>query len=272
MTIGTSTPGNTSDGTSNDTPSGAASDTVQTNNGTNNNTPAPATAVGVDEAAVVSWLRQHRDFFHHQTDLLLQLSIPHASGKAISLLERQVAVYRERLDLLQDQAHEFLHNAHENDTLFEKTRMVILDILRCTSLEALTEVIRDKLSVEFAASASALVFVSAEPSSAGITRLMPAAVKTALGELYEKQRTYCGVLNPAQQQLLFERHKPAIVSAAIVPLHLPEHSVLRTSLGMPLLLIGSIEEKHFNSSLGTLFLDFIGEVLAAHLQTIFKPA
>lgn len=226
----------------------------------------------IDEVAVANWLRQHPDFFQNQSELLLQLSIPHASGKAISLLERQVAVYRERLDLLQDQAHEFLNNAHENDTLFEKTRMVILEILRCSTLDELLEVIRHKLSVEFGASASALVFVSEQPQIAGVTRLMPVTVKTALGELYEKQRTYCGVLNAAQQLLLFDGHTPPIISAAIVPLHVSESSSIRTDLGMPLLLIGSEEEKHFNSSLGTLFLDFIGEVLAVHLQTIFKPA
>jgi uncharacterized protein YigA (DUF484 family) len=173
---------------------------------------------------------------------------------------------------LQDQAHEFLNNAHENDTLFEKTRMVILEILRCATLEELMTVIRDKLSVEFAATASALVFVSTQATAAGVTRLMPVTVKTAMGELYEKQRTWCGVLNGAQQLLLFAGHNPAVVSAAIVPLHVPENSAVRNELGMPLLLIGSEEEKHFNSSLGTLFLDFIGEVLAVHLQTIFKPA
>ena len=233
--------------------------------------PGSAISVGIDETTVANWLKQHPDFFQNQSDLLLQLSIPHPSGKAISLLERQVAVFRERLDLLQDQSHQFLHNAHENDMLFEKTRMVILDILRCATLDALIEVVRDKLSVEFAASASALVFVSAEPQTPGITRLQPVTVKTALGELYQKQRTYCGVLNAAQQLLLFAGHSPAIASAAIVPLHVPEYSTIRTELGMPLLLIGSTKEKHFNSSLGTLFLDLIGEVLAVHLQTIFKP-
>lgn len=249
-----------------------SSGTPQHNDGAGTGAANSAEPPTVNEAAVADWLRQHPDFFQRQTELLLQLSIPHASGKAISLLERQVAVYRERLDLLQEQAHEFLNNAHENDTLFEKTRMVILEILRCTTLEELTAVIRDKLSVEFAASASALVFVSAEPATADVTRLMPVTVTTALGELYEKQRTYCGVLNPAQQLLLFANHTPPIVSAAIVPLHVPENSAVRSGLGIPLLLIGSDEEKHFNSSLGTLFLDFIGEVLAVHLQTIFKPA
>jgi hypothetical protein len=246
--------------------------TPQQNDGATPDKSVPGTAAVLDATTVASWLKQHPDFFQNQTDLLLQLSIPHASGKAISLLERQVAVYRERLDLLQDQAHEFLQNAHENDTLFEKTRMVILEILRCGTLEQLTEVIRDTLSVEFAATASALVFVSAQAPTAGVARLMPITVKTALGELYEKQRTYCGVLNAAQQLLLFAGHTPPIVSAAIVPLHLAENSPIRADLGMPLLLIGSNEEKHFNSSLGTLFLDFIGEVLAVHLQTIFKPA
>ncbi len=248
------------------------SGTPQQNDGAVSGAADAGSVAIIDEAAVAGWLKQHPDFFHNQTELLLQLSIPHASGKAISLLERQVTVYRERLDLLQDQAHEFLNNAHENDMLFEKTRMVILEILRCTTLEELTAVIRNKLSVEFAATASDLVFVSTQATTAGVTRLMPITVKTALGELYEKQRTYCGVLNAAQQLLLFAGHTPAIVSAAIVPLHVPENSAVRSDLGTPLLLIGSEEEKHFNSSLGTLFLDFIGEVLAVHLQTIFKPA
>ncbi|MES2625171.1 MAG: DUF484 family protein [Pseudomonadota bacterium] len=250
----------------------STSGTPQQDEGTTSAASTSGTSATIDEAAVVSWLKQHPNFFQNQTELLLQLSIPHASGKAISLLERQVAVYRERLDSLQDQAHEFLQNAHENDTLFEKTRMVILDILRCNTLSALTEVIREKLSVEFAASASALVFVSANPPTPDVIRLMPVTVKAALGELYEKQRTYCGVLNSAQQLLLFASQTPAIISAAIVPLHVPENSAIRTDLGVPLLLIGSTEEKHFNSSLGTLFLDFIGEVLAVHLQTIYKPA
>src|SRR5688572_11295932 len=127
--------------------------TPQQNDGATPVVAEAGTTAVINETAVADWLRRHPDFFQNQTDVLLQLSIPHASGKAISLLERQVAVYRERLDLLQEQAHEFLHNAHENDTLFEKTRMVILEILRCTTLEALTNVIRYTLSVEFEASA-----------------------------------------------------------------------------------------------------------------------
>jgi uncharacterized protein YigA (DUF484 family) len=221
----------------------------------------------MDDAAVAAWLRKHPTFFHGHADLLLELSIPHESGKAISLLERQVAVFRERQSSLQDQIHEFIGNARNNDNLFEKTRLVVLDILRSTTFPALLGLMTERLRADFDASASALVFVSdASGDEAGVTQLTSASVRAALGDLFAKQRTYCGALNQVQQQLLFPGQPAPIVSAAIVPLHLPEESGVRLRYGLPLLLIGSTREQHFNSSLDTLFLDFIGEVLSVRLQ------
>lgn len=223
----------------------------------------------IDEAAVAAWLRAHPDFFHRHDDLLLELSIPHESGRAISLLERQVAVFRERQSSLQDQIHEFIGNARNNDNLFEKTRLIVLDILRAENFTALVDLMTQRLRTDFDASASALVFVSdSDEGAANVMRIGTAAVRTALGELFARQRTYCGTLNLVQQQLLFPGQTKPIVSAAIVPLHLPEDAAVRRQYGLPLLLIGSTHEQHFNSSLDTLFLDFIGEVLAVRLQGI----
>jgi len=46
----------------------------------------------------------------------------------------------------------------------------------------------------------------------------------------------------------------------------------RSKLGnsLPLLLIASADREHFNSSLDTLFLDFLGEVLTIHLQNLLR--
>ena len=203
---------------------------------------------------------------------MLQLSIPHESGTAISLLERQVAVFRERQSVLHDQIQEFFKNARNNDNLFEKTRAVILELLHCTNLAALQRVITDKLRIDFAASAAALVFVSDLPESVGVTRLPTAAVRTALGNLMQKPGTYCGPLNWAQKSLLFPKQIPTIISAAIVPLQILDSSRIRRDYGFPLLLIGSSEDNQFNSSLDTLFLDFIGEVLTSKLQTIIAAS
>ena len=227
-------------------------------------TPTPQ----IDATAVVDYLRAHPEFFLEHSDLLLSLQIPHESGRAVSLLERQVAVYRQRQYAMDEQFSDIVHNAKVNDALFEKTRLVILDLLHCRTLAQLLGTIADRIRGDFDASAATLAFVSERTDGGAITTIPPTAVRTALGEFHEKQRTWCGSLNLVQQSLLFPRHAAPIVSAAVVPLHLPEDSRWRQAYGQPVLLIGSTEESHFNSSLDTLFLDFIGEVLAVHLQTL----
>ncbi|MEY4641430.1 MAG: hypothetical protein RLZZ227_1424 [Pseudomonadota bacterium] len=232
---------------------------------------AVADQAELDADTIAAWLRKHPDFFHRHADLLLELSIPHESGKAISLLERQVTMFRERQNSLQDQIHEFIGNARTNDNLFEKTRLVILDVLRSTSFSALLAMMAERLRADFDASAAALVFVSdGSGNEPGVVRLSTSSVRTALGDLFAKQRTYCGMLNPVQQQLLFPTAKESapIVSAAIVPLHMADDAPVRQLYGLPMLLIGSTREQHFNSSLDTLFLDFIGEVLSVRLHTM----
>jgi len=228
----------------------------------------------LDGNAVAAWLQSNPRFFQEHPEHLLDLNIPHHSGKAISLLERQVAAYRKRQQDTEEHFNEIIGNARENDLLFEITRMVILDLLHCSSLPDLNTAIEDKLKTDFDASAAHLVFVAEHdfPQENGMRCLPSTAVRAALGELYQKQRTWCGPLNKVQGELLFRDASATIVSAAIVPLHLPEASPIRDGFGLPLLLVGSTEEAHFNSSLDTLFLDFIGEVLAIHLHNLAGKA
>lgn len=222
-------------------------------------------------AAVADYLLRNPQYFHDHSELLLELSIPHESGRAISLLERQVTLFRERQEHLQDQFHEFLSNAHDNDSLFEKTRHMILALLKCTSVAAVRELVEANFNSEFNASASALVLVNDTGTpTGGLGSITTSAVRTALGELYLKQTTYCGPLNQVQSELLFPQHPAPLVSAAIVPLKLDEATRAALGNSLPLLLIASADRDHFNSSLDTLFLDFLGEVLAAHLQNLLR--
>ena len=45
---------------------------------------------------VAAYLKENPDFFINRDSLLAEITLPHESGKAISLLERQVRVLRER--------------------------------------------------------------------------------------------------------------------------------------------------------------------------------
>ena len=236
------------------------------------NAPDEQAQTPLTETAVADFLLQHPQFFHTHSELLMELSIPHESGKAISLLERQVTLFRERQEQLQDQFHEFLGNAHANDNLFEKTRLMMLAVLQCPSIDAVKALIAHRFNNEFNATASALVLVN----DAGLLLdcslpcIATTAVRTALGELYQKQTTYCGPLNQVQCDLLFPQHHDPLVSAAIVPLKLNDAARSKLGNSLPLLLIASADREHFNSSLDTLFLDFLGEVLAIHLQNLLR--
>ncbi|HBS43157.1 MAG TPA: DUF484 domain-containing protein, partial [Oceanospirillales bacterium] len=48
------------------------------------------------EADVIQYLEDHRDFFIGKDELLADMRIPHDSGPATSLIERQLAVQRDR--------------------------------------------------------------------------------------------------------------------------------------------------------------------------------
>jgi len=50
----------------------------------------------VSEEQVAAFLSANPDFFLDHQELLANLTLPHQSGEAVSLLERQVSVLRER--------------------------------------------------------------------------------------------------------------------------------------------------------------------------------
>lgn len=225
----------------------------------------------MSEDSIVQYLTQNPDFFADKDELLMSMVIPHASGKAISLLERQVNLLRERNNENKDNINQIIANAKANDELFEKIRKIILELLATTNLEDLAALIKKKLKNDFSASESKLVFIAeGSPQLEQQTVLPLSQIKDVLGELFSKQRSFCGSLASKQITLLFPDANPAIASAALIPLHLNKGIEANRALGIPLLIIGSTKENQFHSNLDTLFLDFIGEVLAAHISNMAR--
>ena len=135
-----------------------------------------------DEDSVMRYLRDNPDFFGRHPTLLTDLSLPHDSGQAISLVERQVAILRERnIDMRRRLTH-LVGAANDNDTLFEKTRRFTLHALDCESLDAIDGVLADTLIDDFAADfahcfrlASVGVRVQAAPDLRGLGRRLAIA-------------------------------------------------------------------------------------------------
>ncbi len=222
--------------------------------------------MSIDEKAVIAFLQEHPDFFQNQPDLLTELTLPHNSGEAISLIERQVELLRERNIDMRHRLNNLLTHAKDNDKLFEKTRRLVLQLLEAVDLNDCAEKVFQSFDSDFNVQYTALIIFS-DPVRAKAQRariLAPTIIPETMHRFLSSQRAVCGHLRPEELAALFPNNAPDIGSAAVVPLS------RGTTFG--LLCVANNDPAHYRSSMGTLFLthmaDVLSRVLPRHLPKI----
>lgn len=217
----------------------------------------------LDAEAVAAYLRAHPEFFVDHDELLPELRIPHQRGEAVSLVERQVKLLRERNIEMRHRLSQLMDVARDNDRLFDKTRRLVLDLLDAVSLEEVVSAVEDSLRHEFQVPFVSLILFNETPMPVG-RWVSSAEAHQAIGGLLAGGKTICGVLRSHELAFLFgEEERENVGSAAVVALtYQGLHGVLA---------IGSPDPQHYKSSLGTLFLGYIAEVLARVLPRFATP-
>ncbi len=209
----------------------------------------------LDPEQVASFLETNPHFFESHQDLLMELSLPHESGSAVSLIERQVAVLRERNMDMRHRLSKLLDNARENDKLFDKTKRLVLTLIEGQDLgdviDALFYCFDKELNIQFT---SVYLFGNPDKIAGGQAHVVSLAeARQHISTLLKSNRAICGTLNPKEMQFLFGKSAPEIGSVATVPL------MHGSVFGM--LAIGNRDPNYYRSSMGTLFLGYIAEVL-----------
>ena len=217
------------------------------------------------ERETVKFLETHSDFFERHPDLLGSLHLSHASGQAISLIEKQVSVLRKQNDSLKNQLEQLISNATINEKLSQHINALILSLLDTDSLEAIIDIVENHLSSDFNADAVVIrLFNTGHPGMADHPDIFnwdePAL--GAFEKIIAGRKPICGSLKPGQLDSLFDDASGNIGSAALIPLLESDHST--TCYGM--LGIGSHDPRRFRSDMGTMFLKHLGDVLARVLR------
>lgn len=114
---------------------------------------------------VADYLRAHPDFFLGQDELLRSLTLPHESGRAISLVERQVHLFREQRDTLRRELVELVSIARHNDRLFEKSKRLLLQVIEARSLSEAAAAIDDSIRGDFGLDAAAVLLFMDAPAA-----------------------------------------------------------------------------------------------------------
>ncbi len=200
---------------------------------------------------VETYLKKHPDFFNQHPDLVRSLSIPHDSGSAVSLLEHQVTLLRDRNNQFHSRLDTLLDHAKENDRKFQQTRKFVLSALRARDLPELSDAVERSLYDDFGVPAcSFIIFSESEIQGVRSERILDA--NRHIGSILTGQKATCGQFPSAEMSWLFQRS--GIKSAAIAPLQ-------KLQL-LGLLAVGHPDESFYNSGIGTLFLNYVSEVLS----------
>ena len=212
------------------------------------------------ERDIVRYLRDHPDFFERHQGLLADMLLPHETGGAISLLERQVSVLREQRDDNKKKLQQLIKTAQKNEQLNNHVNALILALLDAMSLEEVLEVVRTRLANDFDAEAVVVrLFNTGHPTMTRLPELVDWSepVLGAFEKVIDGRKPVCGALKPGQLDALFSDQSDNIVSAALIPL--VESASSSKCYGM--LAIGSPDRNRFRADMGTVFLSQLGKVL-----------
>jgi hypothetical protein len=197
---------------------------------------------------VAAYLKANPDFFIDRDVIMDAMTVPHESGKAVSLLERQVKILRDRSIESRHTLNVLLENARYNDQLFSVTRNLVLMLLEEDNLVQLASVTECNLATQPGIDACKLILVDTPATASEFQKRFPS--------LFRSKRVLCQQLDKETSQLLFPDMLPALRSAALCP-------VTHGNNLLAILAIGNQSQDYFNDDLDTLFLDFIAEVLGS---------
>ncbi len=214
--------------------------------------------------SVLKFLTRNPDFFNQHSDVLPRLTIPHHTGQAVSLIEKQVSVLRNKCCTLENSLRDLISVARENELLHQRLHKLIQDIITASSIDDVVELTRDSMLSNFNADDVRVLLVSSEKfdqPSADYTLMESKDPGLALfNDIFKKRETRCGQLGDAQKQLLFGTDAENVASAAVIPL------VHNRKLG--LVVLASKDESRFALGKGVMFLNQLGEVLSRRVDTL----
>lgn len=216
------------------------------------------------EDTVSDYLSHHPEYFEHHTDVLMRLKVPHPSGHAVSLIERQVEVLRQQHRQMERKLVDLIEVARGNDTLIERIHRLAVALLENQTLADRLYTVQDELRNRFGADEVSLFLIGTPPGAdAGPARWFApgSAGLQQLHEFTETGKPHVGRLRVPQLEFLFGEQAEHIASAATAPL------AERGKLG--LLALGSHTAERFGPTLGTAFLARIGELVTAAIQPLF---
>lgn len=221
----------------------------------------PTGPEAIAEEQVGEYLVAHPEFFERHPGVLARLRLPHQRGSAaVSLVERQVLVLREKHGALEQKLQELIENGRANDAIADRIHRLTRRLLRARDLGSALAGLETSLREDFGASRWLVLLTDpALPGLAGHQYPHVRVVARGSQELkifetfFESGRPRSGQIRDTQRDYLFGTEGGPVGSTVLVPLG------ERAALG--LLAIASHDTERYLPTMSTDFLVRIGDLV-----------
>jgi uncharacterized protein YigA (DUF484 family) len=214
------------------------------------------TVLADDEIA--AWLEANPDFFQRHPQLLAALKLPHASGGAVSLVERQIEVLRDKTHAADLRLAELVTIARANEQLAAKIHQFTRRLMRAPTRHEIFTQLERGMREDFDVSQTVLLLFSAAPGVGDLrfVRRVEATDPNLAGfeNLLANRRPRCGQIRDSQRDFIFGPDSSSIGSVALVP--------LAGDAPLGLLVLGSQSRERFHPGMSTDFLGLLAELIS----------
>ena len=213
------------------------------------------------EQQLLELLKENPDILVRNPTVLADLEVPHQSGTAVSLIEKQVGVLRNKLKSSDTRLRELMDIARDNERLAKSCHRLAINLLGAADLEDVISVALDELGNELDADFAVIRLITDDDermdSKPQLFIRSDAEQLTSFTSMLDNRKPLCGHCTSEQKAFLFRDDAEQVGSAAVIPL------VAGARLG--LLGLGGNDQHRFSIAMGTEFLSQIGDLVSAAL-------
>lgn len=229
----------------------------------------PTLGAGQEPTAqqVLAFLKAHPDFFSAHPSVLSDINVPHPqSGQAISLVERQASILRERIKSMELKLAELLRNGQENDAISKSIQHWLRGLFLHHDTASLPNFLADSLAKVFNVPLASIAIWRPVPEFESASWVVPRA-SDFVPQIDRMIMPSCGPAGlSACVRLLPEAGRDA-QSVAVIPLRAGA-----APFAFGVLVLGSPDARRFTAELGTAYLERIGEIASAALSRIAQAS
>lgn len=214
--------------------------------------------IPLSDEDIAGWLRSHPDFFARNGELLATLRVPHETGGAVSLIERQIELLREKNSNADARFAELVSIARANEQLTARIHRFTRRLMRAPTRRATLLQMEQGLREDFDVTQSVLLLFGGGPDESDMRFVRHVAADDSnlagFDTLFASGRPRCGQIRDSLREYLFGVDAASVGSVALVPL----------GGGNPqgLLALASLNSQRFHPGMSTDFLALLGELVS----------